>query len=174
MSTDPTGQPTEDELRAAYEAEIKKIRVEQMLLENIVTLVNLGMRRTGLAPGTEDERDQTQVRIAIEAVRALLPLVEQAAPSQANAIRDAVSQLQLAYVRIGGQPAPDQPPGEPGGTPPAGGSGAGGTPGDQGGSGTPGGEGGSGTPPGEPAPEPQKPGEPGPAQRSGRLWVPGQ
>ena len=103
MSTDPTGQPTEDELRAAYEAEIKKIRVEQMLLENIVTLVNLGMRRTGLAPGTEDERDQTQVRIAIEAVRALLPLVEQAAPSQANAIRDAVSQLQLAYVRIGGQ-----------------------------------------------------------------------
>ena len=175
MSTDPTGQPTEDELRAAYEAEIKKIRVEQMLLENIVTLVNLGMRRTGLAPGTEDERDQIQVRIAIEAVRALLPLVEQAAPSQANAIRDAVSQLQLAYVRIGGQPpAPDQPPGEPGGTPPAGGSGAGGTPGDEGGSGTPGGAGGSGAPPGEPAPEPAKPGEPGPAQRSGRLWVPGQ
>jgi hypothetical protein len=175
MSTDPTGQPTEDELRAAYEAEIKKIRVEQMLLENIVTLVNLGMRRTGLAPGTEDERDQTQVRIAIEAVRALLPLVEQAAPSQANAIRDAVSQLQLAYVRIGGQPpAPDQPPGEQGGTPPAGGSGAAGAPGDAGGSGTPGGAGGSGTPPGEPAPEPPTPGEPGPAQRSGRLWVPGQ
>ena len=48
---------TEEELRAAYEAQIKQIRVEQVLLENVVTLVNLGMRRTGLAPGTEEERD---------------------------------------------------------------------------------------------------------------------
>ena len=81
----PTGQPTEEELRAAYEAEIKKIRVEQVLLEHVVSLVNLGMRRTGLAPGTEDERDLDQVRLAIEAVRALLPLIEQAAPAQAGA-----------------------------------------------------------------------------------------
>jgi hypothetical protein len=167
MSTDPTsatsGQPTEDELRAAYEAEIKKIRVEQMLLENVVTLVNLGMRRTGLAPGTEDERDPDQVRVAIEAVRALLPLVEQAAPSQGRAIRDALSQLQLAYVRIGGQPpAADEAGGQEEGTAtPSGPSGASGS---QAG----------GNQPAEPAAEPPKPGEPGPAQRSGRLWVPGQ
>ena len=55
MASDPSA--SEEELRAAYEAEIKKIRVEQVLLEQVVTLVNLGMRRTGLAPGTEDERD---------------------------------------------------------------------------------------------------------------------
>ena len=55
MST--SDQPTEEELRAAYEAEIKKIRVEQILLDQIVSLINLGMRRTGLSPGTEDERD---------------------------------------------------------------------------------------------------------------------
>jgi hypothetical protein len=167
MSTDPTsatsGQPTEEELRAAYEAEIKKIRVEQMLLENVVTLVNLGMRRTGLAPGTEDERDQVQVRVAIEAVRALLPLVEQAAPSQGGAIRDALSQLQLAYVRIGGQaPAADQAPGQEAGTPtPGGPSGAAGSEA-------------AGSQSADPDAEPPKPGEPGPAQRSGRLWVPGQ
>jgi hypothetical protein len=167
MSTDPTsatsGQPTEEELRAAYEAEIKKIRVEQMLLENVVTLVNLGMRRTGLAPGTEDERDQVQVRVAIEAVRALLPLVEQAAPSQGGAIRDALSQLQLAYVRIGGQaPVADQAAGQEAGTP---------TPGAP--SGATGSEA-AGSEPADPTAEPPKPGEPGPAQRSGRLWVPGQ
>jgi hypothetical protein len=167
MSTDPTsatsGQPTEEELRAAYEAEIKKIRVEQMLLENVVTLVNLGMRRTGLAPGTEDERDLAQVRVAIEAVRALLPLIEQAAPSQGRAIRDALAQLQLAYVRIGGQaPAADQPAGQDAGTA---------TPGGQSG---PGGSEAAGSEPAEPDAEPPKPGEPGPAQRSGRLWVPGQ
>jgi hypothetical protein len=161
MSTDPTGarggQPSEEELRAAYEAEIKKLRVEQVLLENIISLVNLGMRRTGLSPGTEDERDTAQVRLAIEAVRALTPLLDQAAPAQAKAIKDALSQLQLAFVRIGGSaPAPGQEAGAAAGS----------------GSSAP--AGGRATGSGKPEPEPPKPGEPGPAQRSGRLWVPGQ
>jgi hypothetical protein len=132
--------PTEEELRAAYEAEIKQLRVEQILLENVVSLINLGMRRTGLGAGTEDERDVEQVRLAIDAIRAQLPLLEQIAPQQVRPIRDALSQLQLAFVKIGGgQPAPE--------------SGA------------------------EQAPQPPKPpkaGEPGPAQRSGKLWIPGE
>ena len=103
---DPSGPQrkpaTEEELRAAYEAEIKKIRIEHVLLEHVVSLVNLGMRRTGLAPGTEDERDPDQVRLAIEAIRAVLPLIEQSSPDQVAPIRDALSQLQLAYVRLGG------------------------------------------------------------------------
>ena len=141
-------EPSEEELKAAYEAELKRLRVEHVLLDNVAMLANLGMRRTGLAPGSEDERDPTQVRLAIESIRALLPVLEQAAPSQTGAVRDAVSQLQLAYVRIGGQPpapgAPESGTTEPGAGPP-------------------------------PAQEPPpKPGEPGPAQRSGRLWVPGQ
>ncbi len=140
--------PSEEELRAAYEAEIKKIRIEQVLLEHVITLVNLGMRRTGIAPGTEDERDPAQVRVAIEAIRAVLPLIEQAAPEQVPPIREALSQLQMAFVRIGGAPgagarAPgsDPSPGEPGAQ----------------------------SPPGS-----TEPGQPGPAQQSGRLWIPGQ
>ncbi len=182
MSTEETGpggsQPSEEELRAAYEAEIKKIRIEQILLENVITLVNLGMRRTGLAPGTEDERDPDQVRIAIEAVRALLPLTEQVAPGQAKPIQDALSQLQLAFVRIGGkpgagsEPAPEAPGGP--GVAPAGPGVAPAGPGV-----APAGPGvapesGAGEPAPGPASEGAKPGEPGPAQRSGRLWVPGQ
>ena len=165
--------PTEEELRAAYEAEIKKIRVEQVLLEQVVTLVNLGMRRTGLQPGTEEERDVEQVRTAIDGIRALTPLLERAAPEQIGPIRDALSQLQLAFVRIGGSQqraaaggeSKDQPgPGEdPGGgqlaEPAAPGTGA--SRGEPGATGS-----------GEP--QSPRPGEPGPAQRSGRLWVPGQ
>jgi hypothetical protein len=151
MSSEPR-QPSEEELRAAYEAELKRLRVEHVLLDNVAALVNLGMRRTGLVSGTEEERDPDQVRLAIEAIRALLPVLEQAAPEQIGAIRDAVSQLQLAFVRIGGQPATAAP----------------------GGAGRPGGPE-SQPPPSAPRePEPPKPGEPGPAQRSGRLWVPGQ
>ena len=173
---DPTSasrpEPTEEELRAAYEAEIKKIRVEHVLLENVVTLINLGMRRTGLTPGTEPERDPEQVRLAIEAVRAVAPLIEQVAPAQAGPIRDALSQLQLAFVRIGGRPAPSAS--GPGGAtgPGGGGSGGGGSGGGGPGGGGPGGGGpGDAGTPAEPQP---KPGEPGPAQRSGRLWIPGQ
>jgi hypothetical protein len=152
MSSEPR-QPSEEELRAAYEAELKRLRVEHVLLDNVAALVNLGMRRTGLVPGTEEERDPAQVRLAIEAVRGMLPVLEQAAPEQIGAIRDAVSQLQIAYVKIGGQP------GAPGGES-ATGAEAPAAPESQ--------------PPPSPAPEPPKPGEPGPAQRSGRLWVPGQ
>jgi hypothetical protein len=132
--------PTEEELRAAYEAELKRIRVEEILLEHVVSLVNLGMRRTGLAPGTEDERDPEQVRLAIDGIRAQLPLLERTAGDKVRPIRDALSQLQLAFVKIGG--------------------GQGAAPG-------------QGAPEAEQPPSP-KPGEPGPAQRSGKLWVPGQ
>jgi hypothetical protein len=175
------GQPTEEELRAAYEAEIRKVRVEHVLLEHVVTMVNLGMRRTGLAPGTESERDPAQVRVAIESIRALLPLLEQSAPEQIEPIREALSQLQLAYVRIGGQaPAGGTPQEDPSGPGSEDEPGSEGGPGSEG---SPGGEGGSGPPSGgEPEPPPPPPegappppaGEPGPAQRSGRLWVPGQ
>jgi hypothetical protein len=162
-----TGQPSEEELRAAYEAEVKKIRVEQILLEQVVTLINLGMRRTGLQPGTEDERDPDQVRIAIDAVRALLPLVEAAAGPQAGPIREALSQMQLAYVRLGGEGGEAPGPAAPGGeTPPPG---ADRTP--------PGADPAADTQP-PPSPgadtDPAHPDAPGPAQRSGRLWVPDQ
>ena len=170
MST--SDQPTEDELRAAYEAEIKKISIDQILLDQVVSLINLGMRRTGLSPGTEDERDLDQVRLAIEAVRALLPLIEQTAPPQAAPIRDALSQLQLAFVRLGGA----APAGAPGAAP-AGGEGPGDAGPGGGPAGAPGGaagEPGGQAPPAQPEPDVGGPGEPGPAQRSGRLWVPGQ
>ncbi|HEY2159860.1 MAG TPA: hypothetical protein VGH24_01010 [Solirubrobacteraceae bacterium] len=146
-------QPTEEELRAAYEAQIKQVRVEHILLEHVVTVANLGLRRTGLAPGTEDERDPEQVRLAVDSIRALLPLLERSLPEQAAQIRDALSQLEFAFLKIGGaEPGPGESEPEP---------------------------------PKEPAPKQSAPTEsaeseppasedPGPAQRSGRLWVPGQ
>jgi hypothetical protein len=141
---------TEEQLRAAYEAEIKKVRVEHVLLENVVTVINLGMRRTGMMPGTEDERDPQQVQLAVESVRTQLPLVEAIAPEQAEPLKQALSQLQMAYVQItGGSPegAAEAAP-----------------------------DGGPAAPASAPAAEEDEitPGQPGPAQSSGRLWVPGQ
>jgi hypothetical protein len=146
------GQLSEEQLRAAYEQEIKRVRVEHVLLENVVTMVNLGMRRTGLMPGTEDERDLGQVELAIESVQALMPQIEQIAPQQVAPIRDAVSQLQMAFVQAqGGGPVAQADGGEGAATVPE-----------------------SAEAPASPESDPTQQGDAGPAQRSGRLWVPGQ
>jgi hypothetical protein len=134
---------SEEELRA-LEAEMERLTVDDVLLQTVVTLINLGARKAGLAapPGEAGpERDLEQTRLAIEGARALLPLLEPRHGEQLGQVRDALSRLQMAYVQRAGQgaSAPEAPP-EP------------------------------------PAPQdapPRQEGQ-GPAQRSGRLWVPGQ
>ena len=114
MSDQQQPQMSEEELRAAYEQQLEEqlrtLRVEDVIVQTIVTLVNLGGRRAGLAPGTEDERDPEQLRLSIEGAKALLGLIEGQLGPDAAAIRDALSQLQLAYAQLSG------------GTPPAGGA----------------------------------------------------
>jgi len=83
-------------MRAAMEEQLRQIRVEDVVLQTVATLVNLAGRRLGLAEGAEDERDLDQARIAIEATRALLPLLS---GEEATAVRQALSQLQMAFAR---------------------------------------------------------------------------
>jgi hypothetical protein len=118
-------QPSEEELRAAYEAQLKQLRVEDVVLQTDVSLINLGGRKAGLAPDSEDERDLDQLKMAVDGVRALLPLIEAQLGPDATQLKDAVSQLQMAYVRLGGSapegggapsaPEPPAPPAGPGG-----------------------------------------------------------
>jgi hypothetical protein len=123
-------QPSEEEIRA-LEAEMEKLTVDDVLLQTIVTLINVGARKAGLAEGSEP--DLPQVKQAIDAARALLPLVEPRHGEALGPVRDALSRLQMAYVqRTGGEVTPAEEPA-------------------------------AGDPEG-----------PGPAQQSGRLWVPGQ
>jgi hypothetical protein len=169
---DPQGQaaqPSEDELRAAYEAELSRITSADMILQSAVSLLNLGGRRLGLTPGSEGERDLEQVRDAVDGVRALLEILERSTPAQElRPLRDALSQLQMAYARAAqagagagvgaqqGQPAGQQSAAAGAAKPDAPAPGAGGeAKGKQG------------------AVPTEKP-EAGPAESSGRLWVPGR
>jgi hypothetical protein len=138
---------SEEDLRQ-LEAEMERITVDDVLLQTLVTLLNLAARKAGLAtpPGEQaPPPDLEQMRQAIEGARAILPLVEQRHADQIGPVRDTLSQLQMAYSQLsqGGGGVPGEPP-----------SGSG----DQGGGGTP----------------PQKPEGPRPGQSSGRLWIPGQ
>jgi hypothetical protein len=153
--------------RAAYEAELSRITSADMMLQAAVSLLNIGSRRLGpLGPPPPDapsvppaERDLEQVRDAIDGVRALLEILERRLPRELGPLRDALSQLQMAYAREA----------QAGGAAPAPGAGA-----------APGGEGASsgGTAEGQQgqgeSPEEQNPSGPGPAESSGRLWVPGR
>jgi hypothetical protein len=151
MSTPPR-EPTEEEIRAAYEAELKKVTIEDVLVQTAVSLVNLAGRRLGIAEGTQDERDLEQVRDAIDGVRGLIPVLERRGAAEVAPLRDALSRLQIAYTKEQ-SPAAGEVPASDTGTgsqaPPAGPE--------------------KGTPPaGEDAPGA------GPAESSGRLWVPGR
>lgn len=151
MSQPPPNEPqlTEEQLRQ-IEEEMQRITVDDVLLQTLVTLINLAARKGGLAtaPGEAGPApDLEQMRQAIDGARAILPLVEQRHADQLGPVRDTLSQLQMAYSQLRGQ--------------------AGGEPQEPSGSG--GGEGGQ-----QPPQEPQKPEGPGPAQSSGRLWIPGQ
>jgi hypothetical protein len=141
-----------------------------MIGQSAVSLLNIGARRLG-APGGEEAggaagggpgagRDLEQVRDAIDGARALLEILGRRIPVQElGPLRDALSRLQMAYAQ-----EVQATPGQPGAGAPEGGQ----------------------TPPPAAGPKPsatggQQPQEgtdpksgPGPAEASGRLWVPGR
>lgn len=158
-------QPSEEELRAAYEAELSRITAVDMMAQAAVSLLNIGARKLSGAgegqpagAGGAPAADLEQARDAIDGARALLEILERRIPQELAPLRDALSRLQLAYARDM-QAAPAQP-------------GAAGTPAE--------GQAPAGAPEesaqpgaGEPAAG-EQPGGPGPAESSGRLWVPGR
>ena len=118
----PPNELSEEQLRQ-IEAEMERITVDDVLLQTLVTLLNLAARKAGLAtpPGQEGPpADLEQMHQAIEGARAILPLVEQRHADQLGPVRDTLSQLQMAYsqLRQGGGGAPPEAGQGGGGTPP--------------------------------------------------------
>jgi len=89
-------QPSEEELRAQLEEEIKKVRVEDVVLQSLVSILNLTARRIA----KDDERDLDQAKVGIDAGRALVELVSEDAQPQ---VRQALSELQVLYAKHAGE-----------------------------------------------------------------------
>ena len=108
------GQPSEEELRAQLEDEIRRVRVEDVILQSVVSILNLSARRIA----KDDERDLEQAKIGIDAGRALVDLVKPDAQPQ---LRQAISELQVLYAKhageepAGGEGGEEEPGGEPSG-----------------------------------------------------------
>jgi hypothetical protein len=111
-------EPTEEEMRAAFEEQLRHITVADVLIQTAVSLVNLAGRRLGLGPGGEEERDLAQVRDAIDAVRGILPVLERYdSPETLKPLRDAISQLQVEYAKLATPGSAPPPPPAPSAAP---------------------------------------------------------
>jgi hypothetical protein len=84
----------DEQLIQQLEEELKKLKVADLLVQTLYTVSSLGYRKL-----SEDDRDLDQARLAIEALRALLPVLEGAVGD--DVLRDfkqVTSNLQLAYA----------------------------------------------------------------------------
>jgi hypothetical protein len=94
--------PSEEELRAQLEEEIRRVRVEDVVLQSAVSILNLSARRIA----KDDERDLDQAKVGIDAARSLVELVN---PEAQRQLRQAISELQMLYAKHAGEgSAPEQ------------------------------------------------------------------
>ena len=94
MADEPAGEdvPTEEELREALD----RVAIADILLQALTATASLGFRRV-----SKDARDLAQARLAIEALRALEPVLRDGGVDE-GVVRDleqARANLQLAYAK---------------------------------------------------------------------------
>jgi hypothetical protein len=102
------GEPpqSEEELRARIEEQLRTVRIQDLLLESVVGILNLAARRIA----KEDERDLEQARVGIEATRAVVDLLD---PEQAEQVRAALAQVQMLYAKQAEDGGSEPEDGEP-------------------------------------------------------------
>jgi hypothetical protein len=89
-------EPTLDEQKLIEElqAELAKLKVSDLLLQTLYSVSSLGYHRL-----SGETKDLEQARLAIEALRALVPVLDGSVPE--DALRDfhqVLANLQLAYA----------------------------------------------------------------------------
>lgn len=85
---------------------LRRLRVEDVLIQTLVTVSSIGYRRLGLTEDTREDRDLEQARLAIETMRAVMPVLGRFVPEELVRDFDAsVANLQLAYAKAAAEDA---------------------------------------------------------------------
>jgi len=91
---EPPAGRSDEKLLQQVEEELKKLKVSDLLVQMLYTVSSLGYRK--LSP---EDRDLDQAKLAIESLRALLPVLEGVVPDDVmRDFRQVTSNLQLAYA----------------------------------------------------------------------------
>jgi hypothetical protein len=87
-------ESADENLIEQLEEELKKVKVSDLLVQTLYTVSSLGYSRLGA-----ENRDLEQAKLAIDAMRALLPVLEGSVPE--DVVRDfnqVTANMQLAYA----------------------------------------------------------------------------
>jgi len=103
----PPQQPSEDEqeLVEQLQAELSRLKVSDLLVQTVYTVSSLGYHRL-----SGEHRDLDQARLAIEALKALLPVLDGAVAEEV--VRDfgqVLANMQLAYATAAAEDSTDKP-----------------------------------------------------------------
>jgi hypothetical protein len=86
--------PSDEQLVAQLEEELKKLKVSDLLVQTLYTVSSLGYRRL-----SADDRDLGQAKLAIESLRVLLPVLEGTVSEElVRDFKQVTANLQLAYA----------------------------------------------------------------------------
>jgi hypothetical protein len=108
-----------EELARRMQEELRSLTAAEVLSQSGITLVNIAAARLGMVDGVPDD-EPTEARNAIDALGALMPVLEELAPGPLlNDLRSGLAQLRLAFVELSG----GAPPADPGAGGDAGGEG---------------------------------------------------
>jgi hypothetical protein len=98
---------SDEELRERVEEELKRIKVADVLLQSCYTISSLGYGKMAAPP---EERDLEQARLAIDALRALTPILEGAVPTEVTRdLGQVTANMQLAYAKAASEQGKDEP-----------------------------------------------------------------
>jgi hypothetical protein len=104
---EPREPLSDEELRERVEADLKRIKVSDVLLQSCYTISSLGYGKMAAPP---EERDLEQARLAIDALRALMPLLEGAVPAEVSRdLGQVTANMQLSYAKAASEQGKDQP-----------------------------------------------------------------
>ena len=109
MAEQEGAAPEPDEFAARLEEELKRVKITDVLVQTLYTLSSLGYHKLG-----PEHRDLPQARLAIESLRALLPVLKGEAPAEVlGDFEQVVANMQLAYASaVKEAPTQDRPAAE--------------------------------------------------------------
>jgi len=99
----------DEELLRKVEEQLRDLKVSDVLLQTLYTISSLGWHKLSSV-----ERDLEQAKLAIEALRALLPVLADSMPAETKRdLEQMVANMQLAYAGAVAEAAkPDAPEGD--------------------------------------------------------------
>jgi hypothetical protein len=94
------GELDQEELARELAEELRRLRVEDVLVNTLVHVSSIGYRRLGVMEDSREERDLPQTALAIETMQALVPVLKDFLPEElVSSFEDQIANLQLAYAK---------------------------------------------------------------------------